>query len=82
MSGTAGTSGSEQTKPEPTGTTGTTPAASATGSADQNVMAAAQSELAAIDAIIAKSKTGALTKTQTAELRRHVEALRSLLNKK
>ncbi|HLJ56952.1 MAG TPA: hypothetical protein VKT77_18070, partial [Chthonomonadaceae bacterium] len=81
VSGATGTSGREQTKPEPTGTTGTT-AAAASGSADQNVSSAAQSELAAIDAILAKSNTGALTKTQTAELRRHVDALRSLLNQK
>jgi hypothetical protein len=64
-----------------TGTTGTagTSATPASGSADANVNAAAQQELAAIDAILAKSKTGALTKTQTAELKRHVEALRALL---
>src|SRR5262249_4042632 len=55
--------------PAPTGTTGTEP----------NVNAAAQSELDAIDAILKKSKTGALTAAQTAELRRHVEALRALL---
>jgi len=83
-SGTVGTSGSEQTKPNPTGTSGTASSASsappaAASSADQNTNAAAQQELAAIDAILAKSKTGALTKTQTAELRRHVEALRALL---
>jgi S-DNA-T family DNA segregation ATPase FtsK/SpoIIIE len=67
------------------GTTGTAPAASAqpapsaSGSAEQNTNAAAQSELAAIDAILAKSKTGALTKAQTTELKRHIEALRALL---
>jgi hypothetical protein len=43
------------------------------------VNAAAQAELAAIDAILAKSKTGALTKTQTSELKQHIEALRALL---
>jgi len=70
-SGAMGTSGSEQTKPAATGTT---------GSADQN--AAAQTELAAIDAILNQAKAGALTRTQTTELRRHVEALRALLNQK
>ena len=50
-----------------------------TGTADQNANAAAQSELAAIDAILSTSKTGALTNTQTAELKRHIEALRALL---
>jgi len=69
--GAVGTSGSESPKPF---------AGSATGSADQNVNAAAQQEIAAIDAIMKKSKTGALTKTQAAEIRRHLEALRSLLN--
>jgi hypothetical protein len=50
-----------------------------TGTADQNTNAAAQSELAAIDVILSKSTTGALTNTQTAELKRHIEALRALL---
>jgi len=54
----------------------------ASGSADQDAKATPQSELAAIDAILAESKTGALTKEQTTELRRHVEALRGLLNQK
>jgi len=85
ISGTGATSnptGSNVTKPSPpsamagaTGTSGT----SATPTADANTMAAAQSELAAIDAILNKSRTGALTKAQTEALRRHVEALRALL---
>jgi hypothetical protein len=93
-SGTASTAnptGSDRTKPNPpsamtgaTGTTGTTPASSSpsASSAETNANAAAQTELAAIDAILNASKTGALTKAQTAQLRRHVEALRALLAQK
>jgi hypothetical protein len=79
VTGATGTSGSEQTKPGVTGTSGTTPAAAPAGSADQSPNATAQSELAAIDAILATSKTGALTKAQTDEVKRHLEALRALL---
>ncbi|HEY2432019.1 MAG TPA: hypothetical protein VGI12_05025 [Vicinamibacterales bacterium] len=61
----------EQTPP--TGTSGVT-----------NVNAAsradAQKELDAISAILDASKTGTLTSDQTANLKRHVEALRSLLS--
>jgi len=39
----------------------------------------AQKELDAISAILSASKSGALTRQQTALLRKHVEALRSLL---
>ena len=60
------------------GTTGTTGTASSAGN-DAGTNAVAQSELAAIDAILAQSKTGALTKAQTDELKRHIEALHSLL---
>jgi pilus assembly protein FimV len=67
---TAASGAAPPTSPGPTGTTGT---------AEQNANAAAQSELAAIDAILSKSKTGALTKAQTAEIRRHLDALRALL---
>jgi len=42
----------------------------------------AQKELDEISAIIAKSKTGALTKAQTAEIARHLQTLRTLLNQK
>jgi len=70
-SGATGTSGSEAAKPSATGTTGT---------ADPS--ATAQTELAAIDAILSQARAGALTRTQTTELRRHVEALRALLNQK
>ncbi len=57
-----------------------TPSATgATGSSEQNVNEAARAEFAAIDAILAKSKTGALTKTETSELKQHIEALRALL---
>ena len=79
VSGATGTSGSEQMKPGATGTSGTTPAAAPAGAADQSPSATAQSELAAIDAILATSKTGALTKAQTDEVKRHLEALRALL---
>ena len=67
---------------EASGAAGTAGTASAGRSADQSVNATPQTELAAIDAILAESKTGALTKEQTTELRRHVEALRALLNQK
>ena len=42
--------------------------------------AEADKELDAITAIIDKSKTGTLTKAQTAELKKHVETLRTLLS--
>jgi hypothetical protein len=42
-------------------------------------MADAQKELDAISAILDKSKTGTLTKAQTAQLKKHVENLRALL---
>jgi hypothetical protein len=41
----------------------------------------AQKELDAIAGILDKSKTGALTKAETAELRKHVEILRTLLSR-
>jgi hypothetical protein len=87
VSGATGTSGSvrpnpesEQTKPSMTAAAPTAP----TGGTDQNATdqhsnAAAQSELAAIDAILAKSKTGELTKAETTELKRHVDALHALI---
>ena len=60
-----------------TGTSGAAPdqpkAAEAAGHAE------ADKHLDAIDAIIAKSKTGTLTKAQTTELKKHVEELRKLL---
>jgi DNA polymerase-3 subunit gamma/tau len=50
-------------------------------SADVNAAgnADAQKELDAISAILNASKTGTLTKAQTAQLKKHVEALRSLI---
>jgi len=39
----------------------------------------AQKELDAISSVLSASKTGALTKAQTAQLKKHVEALRALL---
>ena len=41
----------------------------------------AQKELDAISSILSASKTGALTSTQTAEIKKHVEALRVLLTR-
>jgi hypothetical protein len=58
------------------------PAAAAAAAAAAGTEATPQSELAAIDAILAESKTGALTKEQTAEIRRHIEALRAMLTQK
>jgi pilus assembly protein FimV len=72
--------GSSPAASAPAGATGAAGAASAGGSAEQTVNA--KSELAAIDAILADAKTGGLTKEQTAELRRHVDALRALLIQK
>jgi hypothetical protein len=43
------------------------------------VNAAAQKELDAIASILSASKTGALTKAQTTQLKTHVETLRVLL---
>jgi hypothetical protein len=42
----------------------------------------AQKELDAISAILAKSRTGTLTKAQTTQLKKHVENLRVLLAQK
>jgi hypothetical protein len=76
--------------PTPTGTTGSTPPAAATSaepttSAAQAPAAAAShadadKELDAISEILTQSKSGALTKAQTTELRKHVETLRALIN--
>jgi nicotinate-nucleotide--dimethylbenzimidazole phosphoribosyltransferase len=70
-----------------TGTTGATPppadapAAQPTSPAPQQAAPAdASKELDAISEILNKSKTGALTKAETTELRKHVETLRVLLN--
>jgi hypothetical protein len=91
VSGATGTSGSgkpspatEQTKPSTDAPTPTATAPATTGATDQdakdqNSNAAAKSELAAIDAILAKSKTGALTQTETSQLKQHIEALRALI---
>jgi len=68
------------------GTSGVTPSPTATMAPADQAKAAAQvshaeadKHLDAIDAILAKSKTGALTKAQTTELKKHVEQLRALL---
>jgi hypothetical protein len=72
--GSVGTSGT--TPPSPAATAGepTKPAAEQRGHAD------ADKELDAISAILNTSKTGALTKAETAQLKKHVEQLRILLN--
>jgi hypothetical protein len=71
-----------------TGTSGVTPSSSPTTSMapmDRDTAAAAinnaeaAKELDAISAILDKSTTGALTKAQTVELKKHVEQLRALL---
>jgi hypothetical protein len=68
-----------------TGTSGMTPAPGATAAADKATPAAetghseADKHLDAISAVLAKSKTGALTAAQTKELKKHVEELRALL---
>lgn len=76
---------------KPTGTTGSTAAGDPTATmspADRSAAsgavsnADAQKELDAISAIIASSKTGALTKAQTAEIAKHLETLRTILNQK
>lgn len=69
------------------GTTGTSAPASPTATAvdqskpasEQTGHAEADKELDAISAILNSSKTGTLTKTQTAELKKHVDQLRTLL---
>jgi hypothetical protein len=49
--------------------------------AASNVNADARKELDAISAILDASKTGTLTKAQTAEIKKHLENLRTLLAK-
>jgi hypothetical protein len=49
---------------------------------DASARADAQKELDAIAGILEQSKTGALTRAQTTELRRHVEVLRVLLSQR
>lgn len=67
VTGATGTSGA-------TGATGTSGAAGTTGATMNN--AEVQKHLDAIDAVLAKSKTGTLTKAQTTELKKHVAELR------
>jgi hypothetical protein len=69
-----------------TGTSGVTPSPTATMSPSDQAKAAehvahseADKHLDAISDILNKSKTGALTKAQTTELKKHVEQLRALL---
>ena len=75
-SGAVGTSGS--VSPDPTASMTPTDRGNATAAVSN---ADAQKELDAIDAIIAKSKTGTLTKAQTAQLKKHVDNLRALLSR-
>lgn len=77
------------TAPSPTGTSGMTPApAAAATPMDQTTKGRAAEEMAhseadkhldAISAILAKSKTGTLTRAQTTQLKKHVAELRMLL---
>ena len=78
VAGAAGTSGSAASS-NPTGSM--TPA-DRESAASAVSMADAQKELDAISAILSKSKTGALTKAETTQLKKHVENLRTLLNQK
>jgi len=57
-------------------------AESAVSAASAAPNADAQKELDAISAILSGSKTGALTRAQTAQLKKHVENLRVLLAQK
>jgi len=76
-SGAVGTSGTTPST-EPTATMNPADRAAAAGAVNN---ADAQKELDAISAILSKSKTGALTRAQTAQLKKHVEALRALLSR-
>jgi hypothetical protein len=71
--GTVGTSGTTASSPEPT-------ADQAKPATEQAGHAEADKELDAISAILNNSKTGTLTKAQTAQLKKHVEQLRALLS--
>jgi hypothetical protein len=62
-----------------TGTSGMTPAADQAKAVEQAGHAEADKHLDAISAILEQSKTGALTKAQTTELKKHVAELRKLL---
>jgi hypothetical protein len=62
--------------PNPSGDVNATANANAAANAD------AQKELDAIAAILGNSRTGALTKAQGAQIRKHVERLRALLNQR
>ena len=59
----------------------TTPAPEQPKAAEQIAPADVSRHLDAISAILDQSKTGALTKTETAELKKHVAELRALLDK-
>ncbi len=85
--GTAGVAPTGTADAAPTGTTGVTPSsptanmapADQTKDARQLAHAEADKHLDAISAILDKSKTGTLTKAQTAALKKHVAELRQLL---
>jgi hypothetical protein len=84
--GAAGANPPAMTGAQPPTTAGATGTSGATGATAEQPKAAeaaghaeADKHLDAIDAILAKSKTGTLTKAQTTELKKHVEELRKLL---
>ena len=90
--GTSGTTpsptGTSGATPSPTGTSGVTPSPTGTmapmdqaKAADQVANAEAAKHLDAIDEILTKSQTGALSKTETTELKKHVEMLRALIKR-
>jgi enterochelin esterase-like enzyme len=53
-----------------------------TKAAGQMAQSEADKHLDAISAILSQSKTGSLTKAQAAEIKKHVEELRQLLQQK
>jgi hypothetical protein len=74
--GTAGTSGVTPSSPA-----AAAPAVDQAKAAEQAGHSEADKHLDAISAILNQSKTGALTRAQTAALKKHVAELRALLNK-
>ena len=81
--GATGSNPPAMTSTQPPTTAGATGTSGATADQAKATEAAGHAEadkhLDAIDAILAKSKTGTLTKVQTVELKKHVEELRKLL---
>lgn len=79
--GVAGAAGTSGTTAASDPTSSMTPADRASAASAVSI-ADAQKELDAISAILDKSKTGALTKAETAQLKKHVANLRTLLNQR